>query len=141
MKKILLILLYIASSALSYAQNLDFEETGFEIKTVAMRETKSVITYIVAKQDLPSKFTLTPIQKEQTVAFSPFIEQKDNSFYGSATSAKPNVYIAPLTAKEVFASANDGSIRGVKNIAYKPALGGNIYDAYCAAIYASRSRN
>lgn len=126
---------------MSYGQNLDFEQTGFEIKTVAMKESKSVITYVVTKQDLPSQFTLGPVLKEQTVAFSPLVEQKDNSFYGPAGSEEPNVYIAPLTAKEVFAFANDGSIRGVKNIAYKPASGGNIYDAYCTALYAARSGN
>ena len=122
------------------AQSLDFEKTGFEIKAVAMQEEKSVLAYHVSDAPVPSRFNLRAVLQEKQVAFSPLQEQKYTA-RKSATTKDPVITIAPLKQSDVFAFGRDGSINGVKNIAYKPASGGNIADAYCRAIYASRSGN
>ena len=136
----LLLVLFFASSALSFGQNLDFEQTGFEIKSVAMKEQKSALAYHVAEKTLPSKLMLRPVLEDKQVRFSP-VEQGNDIVYYSKNNKEPNVEIAPLKQSEIYAFGADGSINGVKNIAYKPASGGNIYDAYCTALYAARSGN
>lgn len=139
MKKISLLILFVFACTVAFGQNLDFEQTGFEIKPIAMNEAApSALSYVVSQEDLPSQFTLGQVLPSEAVAFSPVMEENDVSFYAK-NNDNPAAQIAPLTAKQVFAFANDGSIRGVKNIAYKPSTGGNIADAYCRALYASRS--
>jgi len=113
------------------AQSLDFEETGFEIKAVAMQKEKSALAYHVSKVELPSRFNLDPVLKEKEVAYTPMVETLSNN-------PNPSIEIAPLEANEVFAFGEDGAVKGVKNIAYKAGSGGNIYDAYCRGVYASR---
>lgn len=129
-QRILLIVCFTMSVSLS-AQGLDFEETGFEIKAVAMQKEKSALAYHVSKVELPSRFNLGPVLKEKEVAYTPMVETLSNN-------PNPSIEIAPLEANEVFAFGEDGAVKGVKNIAYKAASGGNIYDAYCRGVYASR---
>ena len=140
MKNTLLLLLCIASSTLSFGQALDFEQTGFEIKAVAIKEQKSALAYHVAEKALPSKLMLGPVLKDKQVNFSPVVAEQEVAFYAK-NNDNPNVQIAPLKQSDIYAFGPDGAIRGVKNIAYKPASGGNIYDAYCTALYAARSGN
>lgn len=132
-QKIILLVSFVMSVGLS-AQGLDFEQTGFEIKAVAMQTEKSALAYHVSEKELPSRFTLGPVLKENIVVYSPVVQTSGNKQH-------PNISIAPLEANEVFAFGNDGAINGVKNTVYKAASGGNIYDAYCRGVYASRSSN
>lgn len=134
------IALGLAPSLLLQAQNLDFEKTGFEIKAVAIQEEKSALAYHVSETPLPSKFVLGPVLQEKRVSFTPVI-QENNPVFRSGKAKDPVITIAPLKQSEIFAFGTDGRINRVKNIAYKPASGGNIADAYCRAIYASRNSN
>jgi hypothetical protein len=138
MKNTLLLLFCIVCSTLSFGQALDFEQTGFEIKAVAIKKQKSALAYHVAKKELPSKLVLGPVLKEKKVDFYASQEQQ---VFNAKQNSNPNVQISPLKGKEVFSFGEDGAINGVKNIAYKPAIAGNIHHAYCTALAASRSGN
>ncbi len=140
-KRLLITITFVSLSIVSVkAQSLDFEQTGFEIKAVAMQEEKTVLAYHVSDAPLPSRFNLRTVLQEEQVKFSP-LQEEIYLASRSAGTKDPVITIAPLKQSDIFAFGSDGSINGVKNIAYKPANGGNIADAYCRAIYASRSGN
>ena len=135
-QKTLLLVCVIMSLGLS-AQGLDFEQTGFEIKAVAMQKEKSALAYHISKNELPSRYTLSPVLKEKEVMYSPIAETPNTD-----NTQNLDIQIAPLKSNQGYAFGSEGTgANRVKNIAYKAASGGNIYDAYCRGVYASRTSN
>lgn len=136
MKNITLALVLVCS--VGFGQNLDFEKTGFEIKPISMKKEKTVMAYHVAQKDVPSRFNLVSVEKDNSIQFNPI----DREYVAYVPNpSKHQLRVEPLKGMDAFTFGNDGSIRGVKNIAYEPSTGGNLSDAYCRALYASRSGN
>lgn len=141
-KQFLIIFAFITATA--FCQNQDFEKTGFEIKTVAMNtEAPSLLALNLEEDALPSRFTLGPIFRDRNPQQHTPLIFKTVQQIGAKNPIREGFKLKPPTLKadQIYAFGSDGSISGVKNIAYKPARGGNIADAYCTAIYAARSGN
>lgn len=135
-QKTLLLVCVIMSLGLS-AQGLDFEQTGFEIKAVAMQEEKSVLAYYVSENELPSRYALSPVLKKKEITYSPIAETPNAN-----NTQNPDIQIATLKSNKGYAFGNEGTgADKVENIAYKAASGGNVYDAYCRGVYANRASN
>lgn len=139
-----LFFVFVLCSVTLFSQNQDFEETGFEIKAVAMNTAaQSLLALNLDEVTLPSRFTLGPIFRDRnTQQHIPliFITTEELS---AKKHVRADFYLkAPsLNTDQIYAFGSDGTISGVKNIAYKPASGGNIANAYCNALYAARSGN
>ncbi len=129
---------------ISFGQGLDFETTSFEIKAVTLTNTtRSLLSYDLTNEEVPSRLKKFDSRSRQEIYNSSksFIYAVRSNFSNRNTK-NPIVNIAPLSENDIYAFGNDGAINGVKNIAYKPSSGGNIYSAYCAAVYAaSRNQN
>ncbi len=138
-QKSLLLICFIISLGMS-AQELDFEQTGFKIKAVAMQRQKSTLAYRVSEKNTLSRFNLGPILKDNKVAYSP-IEETPSNHFTARNRQNTDIKIEPLKSNKPYSFGNDGSIKRVKNIAYKPSSGGNVYDAYCRGVYASGYSN
>lgn len=138
MKNTILLILCGLSYTVSFGQNLDFEKTGFEIKAISMKKEQTVLAYHVAKKDIPSTFTLGPVQKDNNIRFNPLVEAPISYV---KNVAKPQINVTPLKGMDAFVFANDGSIRGIKNIAYEASTGSNIANAFCNAVAGSRRSN
>ena len=127
-----------------FSQNQDFEKTGFEIKPVAMNtEAQCLLALNLEEVELPSRFTLGPVfRNRDTQKNTPLVfKTVDNIGAKRSVRVDFNLKAPSLKSDQLFAIGSDGSISGVKNIAYKTASGGNIVNAYCTAIYASRFGN
>lgn len=143
MKKQLLFIFALCSATV-FSQNRDFEQTGYEIKAVAMNtEARSLLALNLEEDELPTRFTLGPLFRDRNPQqHIPLIFKTVEAISAKNPVRADFTIKAPsLKAKEIYAFGADGSISGVKNIAYKPASGGNIADAYCTALYAARSGN
>lgn len=143
MKK-LIVFVVILSSISVFSQNLDFQKTGFEIKAVAMNtESKSLLTLNLEEEELPSRFTLGAVIRDRNPNQNIALIFKTVEQIGAKNPVRAdfNLKAPSLKSDQIFAFGSDGSISGVKNIAYKPARGGNIANAYCTALYAARSGN
>lgn len=140
----LLFTLVMGLPIIAISQTQDFERTGFEIKAVAMNDAPERLLQLNIEEDsFQSRFDLQPLFKERTPQYEgPMIyEVRRASVVRNETQEDYYKRVPTLNAKEIYAFGNNGSIKGVKNIAYKPAIRGNIADAYCTAIYAARSGN
>lgn len=128
---------------ISFGQGLDFETTGFEIKALTLTSTpRSLLSYDLKNEDVPTRlkaFDSRSRQEMYTINRSFIYTVRSN--FSKRNSKNPVINIAPLSENDIYAFGDDGAINGVKNIAYKPSSGGNIYSAYCAAVYAARTQN
>lgn len=137
MKKLLFLLLLLP--VISIGQNLDFETTSFEIKAVALTTTnKSLLSYDLNKEEIPTKIKKFDTRSRQEIynASQSFIYTV-NSNFKTRNTKNPVITIAPLSENDIYAFGDNGT--EVKNIAYKPSTGGNIFSAYCAAVYAANN--
>ena len=129
---------------ISYSQGLDFETTSFEIKAVALTNTtRTLLSYDLTKEEVPTRLKKFDSRSRQEIYNSrKSFTYAVRSNFSKRNSKNPVIDIAPLSENDIYAFGDDGAINGVKNIAYKPSSGGNIYAAYCAATYAaSRAQN
>jgi hypothetical protein len=128
---------------ISFGQGLDFETTGFEIKALTLTNTtRSLLSYDLINEDVPTRLKRFDSRSRQEMynTSRSFIYTVRSNF-SKRNTKNPIVNIAPLSENDIYAFGDDGAINGVKNIAYKPSSGGNIYSAYCAAVYAARNQN
>ncbi|RMB56977.1 hypothetical protein EAX61_13010 [Dokdonia sinensis] len=143
MKTFLTALVLIFTSSL-FSQTQDFARIGFKITAVAMNDAPERLLKLNFKEEtFQSRFDLRPLFQEQTQQYSgPMIyEESRASVVRYETQEDYYKRVPSLNSKEIYAFGKDDNIKGVKNIAYKPAIRGNIADAYCTAIYAARSGN
>ncbi len=138
MRKLLFLLLFLP--ILSFSQNLDFETTGFDIKALTLTSTpRSILSYTTNNEQIPSRIKAFDSRSRQEIvnAQRSLIYTIQSSF--AAKNVKnPVITIAPLDGDNVQTFWGDSSI-DVKNIAYKPSNGGNVFSAYCAATYAANN--
>ena len=138
MKKLLFLFLFIP--ILSFAQGLDYETTSFEIKAVALtNRTRSLLSYDLKNEQIPTRLKKFDSRSRQEIygASKSFIYAVRSNFK-SKNSKDPVITIAPLREKDIY-NFGDSNNNEVKNIAYKPSTGGNIFSAYCAATYAANN--
>lgn len=125
----------------SFGQGLDFETTGFEIKALTLTNvTRSLLSYDLNTEEIPTQFKKFDSRSREDIYHieQPMVYAVHKEFTAKNTD-DPSVQIAPFNSNTVYAFGNDGGINGVKNIAYKPSRGQNIYGAYCAAVYAANN--
>jgi len=137
MKKLLFLLLFFP--IVSFAQTLDFETTSFEIKAVTLTNvTRSLLSYDLKNEQIPTRIKKFDTRSRQEIynASQSFIYAVRSNFKAKNTK-NPVITIAPLSENDRYAFGDNGS--EVKNIAYKPSTGGNIFSAYCAGIYAANN--
>lgn len=142
--KRLYFLLFLFLPFISFGQGLDFETTSFEIKAVTLTNTtRSLLSYDLTQEEIPSRLKKFDSRSRQEIYNSrQSFTYAVRSNFSKRNSKNPVIAIAPLSENDIYAFGDDGAINGVKNIAYKPSSGGNIYSAYCAAVYAaSRAQN
>jgi hypothetical protein len=138
MKKLLLLFLFIP--IVSFAQGLDFETTSFEIKAVTLtNSTRSLLSYDLKNEEIPTRLKKFDSRSRQEIygASQSFIYAVRSKFK-TKNSKNPVITISPLSEKDLYAFG-DSNNNKVKNIAYKPSTGGNIFSAYCAATYAGNN--
>lgn len=138
MKKLLFLLLCIP--LVSFGQNLDIETTGFEIKaTTLTNSTRSLLSYNLENEQLPTRLKKFDSRSRQEIshASQSFIYAVQRNF-NAKNFKNPVITIAPLGENDLHAFWGNNRI-DVKNIAYKPSTGGNIFSAYCAATYAANN--
>ncbi|MFT5892373.1 MAG: hypothetical protein ACI9Y7_002483 [Dokdonia sp.] len=137
MKNLLFLFLFIP--IVSFAQGLDYETTSFEIKAVTLtNSTRSLLSYDLKNEQIPTRLKKFDSRSRQEIygASQSFIYAVRSNFKAN-NNKNPIITISPLSEKDLYAFGNDNS--KVKNIAYKPSTGGNIFSAYCAATYAGNN--
>ncbi len=125
----------------TFGQGLDFETTGFEIKATTLTNvTRSLLSYDLNSEEIPTQFKKFDSRSREDIynMQQPMVFATHKGFTDKNTN-NPSIQIAPFNANTVYAFGDDGGINGVKNIAYKPSRGQNIYGAYCAAVYAANN--
>jgi hypothetical protein len=143
MKKLVLLIFALYSITL-FSQNEDFEKTGFQIKAVAMKTgVQSLLALNLEEVEMPSRFTLGSIFRDHNTQQNIPLIFKTIEQLGAKNPVRAdfNIKAPSLKSGQIYAFGSDGSLSGVKNIAYKPASGGIIAAAYCTALYAARSGN
>jgi len=135
MKYIFFLLLFLP--IVSFSQGLDFETTSFEIKAITFTNShRSLLSYNPNNENIPTRIKKFDSRSRQEIYNSSqsFIYTV-NSNFRTKDIKNPIVAIAPLSENDMYAFGDNGN--EVKNIAYKPSTGGNIFSAYCAAAYAA----
>ena len=138
MKKILFLLLFLPIAG--FAQGLDFETISFEIKAVTLtNRTRALLSYDLENEQIPTRIKKFDTRSRQEIynASQSFIYDVVRSNFITNNVKNPVITIAPLSENNQYAFGDNGT--SVKNIAYKPSNGGNIFSAYCAGVYAANN--
>ena len=138
-KKLLFLLLF--TPLVSLSQALDYETTSFEIKALTLTNSaRSILSYDLNNEQIPTRLKQFDSRSRQEIynTSQSFIYSVRSNF-NTKNFKNPVIKIAPLNVDDLHAFWGDSSI-DVKNIAYKPSTGGNIFSAYCAATYAANNQ-
>ena len=137
MNKLFLLLIFLPF--VSYGQTADYETISFEIKAITLTNTnRSILSYDVKDEQFPTKIKKFDTRTKQEIynANQPFMYNITNNF-NTGNTKNPVITIAPLREMDAYAFGDNGT--RVKNTVYKPSSGGNIFSAYCAAVYAANN--
>ena len=141
MKKLLFLFLFIPIVSFGQDQGLDYETTSFEIKAVTLtNSTRSLLSYDLKNEQIPTRLKKFDSRSRQEIySTSQSFIYAVRSNFKAKNSKNPVITIAPLSEKDLYAFGVQNNNNKVKNIAYKPSTGGNIFSAYCAATYAGNN--
>ena len=131
MNRQLLLLGFIFSCGLSFGQTTDYETTSIAITSMSTSDYMKPLNVQLGIRAFNVQEQIPSIPEEKQVVVN-FSENKDPDLISRPMDVKP------LQIK-VYGFSENGSISGVKNIAYKQAGGQNVFQAYCRSAYAGRS--